>query len=322
VNSDGYVLVSESVSFGSLPDLSGEEAYAKQFVVDDAYTQNLARGLQYLLPDKKYKRVLELGCGTGILSKALALGIVSDELVISDSSKEFLFRTQSAIGMSRKDVTYAILNGDDINRLPDCYFSVAAFRYLLHHVLDWKAFLRALSEKISPNGCIIFEEPCVEGFLLQILTAALCKIDAEDPLIAKNVDNFVNTIMWYLKTEVDKTKSEDKHLFQPDEIFSLFNDLGFFGKFYPNVGIENVHSTDGGANLFIPEFRHNLKGNFGFSDQTIDWFDKVIAPKISFVEEITKNSPRVKGVYKFRKIGGSYGQPSPPTEFKEGAPVL
>jgi ubiquinone/menaquinone biosynthesis C-methylase UbiE len=300
VTEDGYMLISESRSFGLTDDLSAEDEYAKQFNVDDTYTQNLTKGLRYLLPKKKYGHIIEIGCGTGILSRALALSIDSDELVISDSSQKFLSMTKRRIGDVREGVSYAILNGDDIGRIPDGYFSVAAFRYLLHHVLDWKSFLCNISKKISPNGCIVFEEPCVEGFLLQILAAALCKVDSTDPTTTKNLDNFVKTIMWYLRTEVDKTKSEDKHLFQQDEIFSLFNDLGFLGKFYPNVGINDVYS-EGTSSKFIPEFRHNLKGNFGFSDRTIEWFDKIVAPKISFIEEITKNSPRVKGIFKFTR---------------------
>lgn len=300
VSADGYVLISESQSFGSA-NLSGEKEYSKQFHVNDTYTHNLIRGLRYLLPNKKYGRILEIGSGTGILSKALALGIDSDGLVVSDSSKEFLSMTRHAIGDIRKDISYAVLNGCDINKLPDCYFSIVAFRYLLHHVLDWKSFLGAVSEKVLTNGCIVFEEPCVEGFLLQILATALCKADCKDSTVTSDLDNFVNTIMWYLRTEVDKTKSEDKHLFQPDEIFSFFNDLGFLGKFYPNAGINDVHSGGISTIMFIPEFRHNLKGNFGFSDKTIEWFDDVIAPRIAFIEGITKNSPRVKGVFKFTK---------------------
>lgn len=300
VTPDGFTLISESRSFGSTNDFSAEEEYAKQFNIDDTYTRNLTKGLRYLLPKKQYGPVIEIGCGTGILSRALALGIHSDELVITDSSKTFLSMTKRTIGNTREGISYAILNGEDICRIPDDYFSVVAFRYLLHHVLDWKAFLCAISKKISADGCIIFEEPCVEGFLLQILAASLCKVDSSDATTTNNLENFVNTIMWYLRTEVDKTKSEDKHLFQPDDIFSIFNELGFLGKFYPNVGINDVYS-DGTSSMFISEFRHNLKSNFGFSDQTIEWFDKMVVPRISFIEEITKNSPRVKGVFKFTR---------------------
>jgi len=300
VTADGYLLVSASRAFGSTDDQSGEEHYARQFNVDDAYTQNLIRGLQYLLPEKQYGPILEIGCGTGILSKALALGINSNEMVISDSSRQFLSMTRRTIGVLRKDVTYAVLNGDDIPKIPDGYFSIAAFRYLLHHILDWESFLRAISKVVGQGGCIVFEEPCVEGFLLQTLAIALCKADSTDPTITKNLDSFVNTIMWYLKTEVDKTNSEDKHLFQPDQIFSIFNELGFLGKFYANVGIDNIDSGTHG-NMFIPAFRHNLKGNFGFGDQTVEWFDRKVAPVISYIEEITKNSPRVKGVFKFTR---------------------
>ena len=289
----------------------------EQFHGDEAFLEAMISGVHQLIAQPQAKRILEIGCGTGHLSMALAKHKCMQELLVTDGSPYFLELVRDNLP-PLPGVAYGVLDADQLHLLPDGYFTTVAFRYLLHHILDWKGFLGQAVKKLAPGGVLVFEEPCVEGFLNQILAVSSTMAEGlvkggnwnwqflrrrqhtEKVACKQDYQNFMDTILFYLKTRVDKTASEDKHLFQTDEIFTYMNSLGLIGEFFPNQGFNTMaHGTP--PNTFIQEFRHNLAVNFGFGEKVLEIFDRRIAPNLEFINEITDNAPRIKGTFRFIK---------------------
>ncbi len=308
---DGIRYLSSARSFGHSD--AGEEEYAKQFSVDGDYLRCVGSGIAYVLSaaeaDSKHG-ALEIGCGTGIFSHALVAATTYPRYYISDMSPAFVKRTRALLAKSRPAgaVDYLVLSSEAFDSWPQGTLSLVALRYVLHHVLDWRAFIAHASALLVPGGVLVFEEPCADGYLLQaILMQSLRKrlqdFDCSDA-VRKEIDFFISTIFWYLRTDVDKTNSEDKHLFQPTNVVGLAQDVGLRSRFYPNVGFEAVaEGQPPRATYFVDEFRHNLKVNFGFSAETLAVFETHVAPVCDELQTISgaANGPIIKGLFVFSK---------------------
>jgi SAM-dependent methyltransferase len=305
----------DGIAIASAPRLFGggegnEDAYVDQFVVDQAYEAALTKGLTRVLDDARVRRdgaALELGCGTGIMTRALTRERFPT-LLISDMSPVFVRATRESMPESvNGSVVYLVLDTDDIARVPRRSVSLVLLRYVLHHVLDWRGFLTSAAALLRPGGAVVFEEPCCDGFLLQLMAVELARRGRDQELseaVRRELDFFTNTTHFYLRADVDKSAAEDKHLFRDSSVRSLLTDLGLNVRFYPNRGLETL---GGEAPLppdaFVREFRHNLAVNFGFSDATLAFFDEHIAPACERVGTISNNdtAPFVKGVFVARR---------------------
>ena len=304
--SDGVREISQPRTFGGS---GGEDEYAKQFVVDGAYERSLAVGLDRVLRAAGADAggpALELGCGTGIFTRALVEGTRYPGYYVSDMSAEFLKLTRDTIPKRRAGgVDYVVLATEEINRWPKRSLSLVALRYVLHHVLDWEAFLSAAASLLRPGGVLTFEEPCADGFLLQAQMVNTARkqpgvADTLGPQVHKDLDLFLGMTFWYLRTGVDKHLSEDKHVFSVSRLSGVCRDLGLETTFYPNMGYEMLETASQPApSYFLDEFRHNFKVNFGFGDETMAFFEERVAPACAELADISGavNGPCVKGVF-------------------------
>ena len=103
------------------------------------------------------KRILELGCGTGEASAAVAAGIGA-EVVAVDISDAFLERARATHVAPNLRFEKLDLLGDDIGRLGR--FDLVFGNGILHHlVLRLNDVLRALHSLATPAGGLAFIEP-------------------------------------------------------------------------------------------------------------------------------------------------------------------
>lgn len=309
---DGIRQVSEARHFGNQE--SGEAAYAEQFVVDDAYEEAVGAGLAALLDCIGADRsapALEVGAGTGIFSRALVARGGYPACFITDMSPRFLELTRKSMGaaVDHQRVEFVMLSSEDIGRWPKETLSLVALRFVLHHVLDWQAFIHQAALLLRPGGVLVVEEPCADGYLLQ---AALANMARRSPAVAAeltpaarhDLDFFVDTTLWYLRTGVDKRESEDKHVFALAQLLGTFRDAGLEPTFLQNRGFDSALSGRPlPAEYFVQEFRHNLAVNFGFGSETMDLFERHLAPACSDLSLVDGevNGPVVRGVVAARR---------------------
>jgi SAM-dependent methyltransferase len=301
---DGVTFASEPRFFGGAD--GHEDEYANQFVVDETYESSLREGLDHVLREAGVARqgaALEIGCGTGILSRALITqGFAT--LVVSDMSPVFVRATSRTLPSTGSPVECLVLDTDDIASVPPGSVSLVALRYVLHHVLDWHGFLAASARLLRPGGAILLEEPCSDGYLLQaMLVAAAMRSGADLSADARReLKVFYDTTLWYLNTGVDKSASEDKHLFRDRELMMLLSQLGLEPSIYPNRGLDSA-TGELDSGYFLREFRHNLAVNFGFGADTLEVFDEHIAPVCEHLTRLADGNmgPLVKAVFVARR---------------------
>ena len=303
---DGLHFASEARRFG---DAEGsEEAYAGQFEVDEPYEASLHRGLERVVEEMDVERggpVLEIGCGTGILSRGLVRLDGFGPCVLSDMSPAFLKATRATLPAgSAPDAVWLVLDSGDVDRVPARSCSIVALRYVLHHVLDWRAFIASAARLLKPGGALLMEEPTSDGYLLQAMASRLSRQDGDaPPAVEEDLRRFEETILWYLRRDVDKTQSEDKHLFRDSELLAACQGAGLLGRFYPNAGLDALGAGGPAADAFLQEFRHNLAVNFGFAGATLEWFDERVAPACEPLAVLGGHAtgPYVKGTLVARK---------------------
>jgi ubiquinone/menaquinone biosynthesis C-methylase UbiE len=310
---NGIVLLSEPRHFGH-----DEMSYDAQYRIDPADAQAgrgllsvlRAKGADFSLP------ALEIGCGTGKLSLGLVMEKAYPFLLLTDLSLGFLNILRDKLwqtGPNHSPVYLAVLQAEEMNRLPQKAFSLIALRSTLHHVLDVPRFIRDASNLLISGGFLAFEEPCMEGFVLmgamaQFLPFVLEKscVSLDEGHKAKLMD-FVETMKYYARRDLDKKDAEDKHLFRADEIMTICRSEGFLAECFPNMTFDRYGEFgEFSDNLFSFHdfFRDYLKYCMGFDDPFVDIFENHFKPYNQFIEDISakNNSPYCYSVFLCRKL--------------------
>jgi SAM-dependent methyltransferase len=171
--------------------------------------------------------LLEIGCGSGWLSASLASRPEFAHLLCTDPSPAFVRATRRRLSpdivrAGRADC--ALLRAEDVDLLPPGSVSTILMRSVLHHIADVPGFLRRCAAVLPPGGLLICEEPFYDGyimmgFLAQFIPDALAAAGTPcSPEELARVDNFIATMQFYGRRDVDKSDAEDKHLFRPEEL--------------------------------------------------------------------------------------------------------
>ncbi len=240
---------------------------------------------------------LEIGCGSGALSIGLARHGAFSRLILSDPSPAFLAivrRRLAEQGHDPKALRYALLAGEEVDRLPPGAFGLIAMRHTLHHILDVETFLTRSAAALCPGGFLAFEEPCVEAL---VLMAALCRllpaaavkagVAPTDSQLEQN-DLFCRTIEFYARRDVDKTQAEDKHLFRADEIIDMGRRAGFEVHAFPNCSFDYWNQPAGQRRLptdyFSRSFRGYLEHVIGFGAAFGELWAQTIGEAAAFVD--------------------------------------
>jgi len=103
---------------------------------------------------KKGERILDLGCGSGIVAKNFQ-DFFQAEVIGADIKDQRVF-----------DVPFKIINGRDLP-FPEKSFDTVLISYVLHHVKDPKKLLTE-AKRVCRNKIIIFED-LPKDFLSEII---------------------------------------------------------------------------------------------------------------------------------------------------------
>ena len=307
---DGFHCISEGRRFAH-----DEEKYDAQYASDPANMQ-VGSGLVKLLEEVAADfsgPALEVGCGTGLLSLGLAAATPYPLTILTDPSPAFLRITRQKIrhaGISEDRLRYAILQGEEIGRLPAGSVSLIVLRSTLHHVLDVDAFIADAGRAIRPGGALTFEEPCLEGYVLMGALAQFLPALAQGagrPLSAeqaRHVELFVRSMAFYSRRDLDKSKAEDKHLFRVDEIMATGAANGLEFEFKANRTYESFLEPPAVEPAFFHRFmRDYVKYCMSWPDDLLARFDEHMPPYCSYLAEASRggSGPYLHGVFVARK---------------------
>lgn len=183
--------------------------------------------------------VLEIGAGSGHYSKAfISEGLPFATYIINDNSLPMLERCAENLRSSPPAAGPVVFFCGDIAA---CRFRADSFdlifgNAILHHILDYKAFLAEVHRILRPDGCFFVREPLAQPFLMAAILFQLAIYISEatkDPFAPPDkgkLDAFCNNVIARARglLPVDELRGmEDKHLFHEGELGTLCKRIGF-----------------------------------------------------------------------------------------------
>lgn len=290
-----------------------ETKYDEQYR-SEAPDKRSGEGLVNLLRQKNADfggPAIEIGCGTGHLSVGLASSGAYPEVVLTDPSPLFLDITAEKMAKAGGELStayFAVLKAEEIDRLPQNEFSLIALRSVLHHVSEIDKFIHDAALSLRPGGALVFQEPCMEGYVLMGAMAQFLPLVLGEKGIKLNkaqvaqLDGFVKTMQFYARRDVDKSEAEDKHLFRVDEIMKICSLNGLEAEFIPNLTYEDFSEPEQTENRqisFYAFFHDYLKYCMSFDAALMEHFNKYFRSYCSFIEELSlkANGPYMHGVF-------------------------
>lgn len=202
--------------------------------------------------------------------------------------------------------------GEELGRLPIGQLSLIALRSTLHHVLDTDEFIRSAARALAPGGALVFQEPCSEGYILMGAMIQFLTPLAEaggvplTPAQRFTVDQFSGSMKHYARRDIDKSTSEDKHLFRVDEIMRTGAACGLDVQFLANTTFEQqTLSPLPPPDRFARFFRNYARYCMSWDEAMLGLFDRFLSPYMEVVEtaSLGGGGPYMHGVFVCRKTG-------------------
>lgn len=260
---------------------------------------------------------LEIGCGTGLVSLGLVAHSPYPLTILTDPSPAFLRITQrkmAAASVNPDRAAFAVLMGEELDRLPAGQLSLIVLRSTLHHVLDVDKFISDAARALRPGGILTFQEPCMEGYLLMGALVQFLPDLAEragtplsDPQAA-SVRQFADTMKFYARRDLDKSRAEDKHLFRPDELMRLGASRALSVEFLANTTYDALAaSAEAPArDTFTHFFRNYARYCMSWDEPLMARFDQLLAPRCRYLDEASAggSGPYLHGVFVCRRSAG------------------
>lgn len=142
-----------AASFGARAD--SYEAHA-------GLQRDVARKLASLLPDREAPRVLELGCGTGLLSRHLVARYPDGDFVLTDVAPAMIGECRRNLADADARITYEVMDAGLATGHDDLDLIVTSMT--LHWVSDAVASLERLRRLLAPDGLLLFATLGPESF--------------------------------------------------------------------------------------------------------------------------------------------------------------
>ena len=251
--------------------------------------------------------VLEVGCGTGLLSRALLHEKQAKDLVLTDVSIPMLRAARDNLdraGLPRTiPLSFATHSGTE-QVFRDSVFDTIAGTSVLHCMPDVRGFLKNVFRWLKPGGRALFTEPNLRYHraLAQTLADILALMHGNDPSFTHGKQRLLNLIGQWRRGIVHQgdlpflATLEDKHMFASDAFESMGGELGFastqaipiasepsgFGmvsRLCTQLGVEEpTRSTVLGL---LPAFRDRYLSLLSPRDQSgsfLFWLEKGIGP--------------------------------------------
>jgi SAM-dependent methyltransferase len=176
--------------------------------------------------------VLDIGCGSGNATFALAELLPKSRIIASDLSPQLLEIVAvraKALGLTDR-ISILVADASEIPLRPGS-FDLICGSSMLHHLVNPETTAKKYLAALKPSGSAMFFEPFHSGvFVLRQVMAALINMSrhcspALDDKIAKTLGDFIFGIDYVTdesRNPLDKAGLDDKWLFTK----SLFNRIG------------------------------------------------------------------------------------------------
>jgi SAM-dependent methyltransferase len=259
--SNGIYLISPPRQFDG-----GEEAYEAH--VGDVHTGDRlhsGRGAWQLIAyyaKRPVRTLLEIGSGSGACSLGLVAAASGAQTILTDTSPAFLQMVRRKIvaaGLPAQDTCFATLAGEDLLRLSPSCVDAIAIASALHHVRDWRGFLRDAATILRPGGVLAIQEPCREGNLMMAMALDVVLSPLWPPTLLERADleriaRCRDSIYTLADSTIEKV-GEDKHSFLVTELIAGADAAGFAATaFYSNVHFSDLADKDLSQRQFICSF--------------------------------------------------------------------
>jgi len=116
--------------------------------------QGVAQRLASLLPDLEAPRVLELGCGTGLLSRYLVARYPDGNFTLTDVAPAMIRQCRRNLGELRTRVTYEVMDASAAGGHDRLDLIVTSM--MLHWLREPVDSLQRLCRLLNPNGVLLF----------------------------------------------------------------------------------------------------------------------------------------------------------------------
>ncbi len=224
--------------FDTMLDL---DAYDKEHGIDDRRPGRFYEKIRAQAGDRwpnSLGSVIEIGCGTGLFSRALLANNEARDVVLTDVSVGMLQECRKHLDrlglLEGRSVAFATYSSNEAC-IRDAIFDTFIGTSVLHHILDVRSFLADVYRGLKPGGQAFFIEPARRYH--QALAQSLADIAAY-LVIRENGNNerFQGLLNWLaqqrqsLLHKDDLTflsELEDKHQFVPEEFAEVGAELGF-----------------------------------------------------------------------------------------------
>ena len=190
--------------------------------------------------------------------------------------------------------------------------SLILLRSVLHHIADVDGFLRSCAAVLPAGGLLVCEAPYYDGYIVmgllgQFIEDALAVTGYTcTPKEQQDLKHFVNTMQFYGRRDVDKSKDEDKHPFRPDELMVTGREMGLELSHYPNWRMtlspeENVRNRIG---YFQQVFSDHIRFCMGWTSEFSDRVAAAMRKYFRFFEPLEtagNTTPSCFGTFVFTK---------------------
>ena len=115
------------------------------------------------LPLPRAPRILEIGCGTGFLTRNLIKGIPHAKWTITDISSQMLAQCRAGMG-SAHDISFRVMDGEKPKFQPDECFDLICSSLAFQWFENFSGALKSLAASLAPGGHIAFATLAEDSF--------------------------------------------------------------------------------------------------------------------------------------------------------------
>lgn len=217
------------------------EEYDEIHRIDDTRVDRKLAAMQVHAGDRwpvTLGSVLEVGCGTGLFSRAMLEQGLAKDAVLTDVSLAMLSVCREGLErrglLGRAPVTFATYSGTE-NAFRDAVFDTCAGTSVLHHILDVRAFLVEVFRVLKPGGRAFFMEPNLRFHraLMQTLADVLAQLHARGEGFSHDRQKLQNVLAEARRVILHQgdlnflASLEDKHMFEAETFERMGLELGF-----------------------------------------------------------------------------------------------
>jgi 2-polyprenyl-3-methyl-5-hydroxy-6-metoxy-1,4-benzoquinol methylase len=187
---------------------------------------------------------MEIGAGTGALTRALLQAGVVSRIVATDVSEAFLRDLRASIA---DDVGLLTLACDANERhFRTETFDLVVGRSILHHLLDYEVTLQNCCAALKPGGAAVFFEPVLDGKTIVAMMVTLMlqcdEVTHANTFSSTERHQLRGLVRHLLKSKLEPldrerlASIEDKFIFDIDEMREVGRRAGFSETEYCNNG--------------------------------------------------------------------------------------